>query len=279
MTFNGKRLGIVLIVMIAVLGGCSRTQPTPAQPTAEPLSGKVTFAGSTTVQPLAATLGKAFNETYPEVTLNIAAGGSSVGIKAVHDGTADIGMASRTLSAEEAEGIEVHKVAVDVLAIVVYPNNAVSDLTFEQLQGIYRGEIINWKEIGGEDAKITVAIRETTSGTRKAFDKLVLDGAAPAAPEIETCVTNGDVVALVRKTPHAIGYIGFGYLQEGLKAISVDGVEPTQENAVNSRYTLMRPLQFLTGPLTQPLADQFIEFALNEEGQAIVDQSGWIPAQ
>jgi phosphate transport system substrate-binding protein len=283
MKFKGAKLGIVLIVMgltavVIIVGGCSRMQPTPVQPTAEPLSGKVTFAGSTTVQPLAAALGQAFNETYPNVTLDIAAGGSSVGIKAIHDGTVDIGMASRALSAEEADGIETHKIAVDVLAVVVHPDNPIDDLTYDQLAAIYRGEILNWKELGGPDAGIVAGIRETTSGTRKAFDKLVLDGETPSAPEVETCMTNGDVVALVKDTPTSIGYIGFGYLQEGLKSLSIDGVEATQENAVNASYTLMRPLQLLTGPLSQPLADSFIEFALSEEGQALVSESGWIAA-
>jgi phosphate transport system substrate-binding protein len=279
MTFNGKRLSIVLIVMILALCGCSRTPATPAQPTAEPLSGKVTFAGSTTVQPLAATLAQAFNKSYPGVTLDIAAGGSSVGIKAVHDGTVDIGMASRSLSEEEAEGIEVHKIAVDVIAVVVHPDNPVKSLTTEELAAIYRGEILNWQKVGGEDATMIVGIRETTSGTRKAFDTLVLGGENPSAPETETLMTNGDVVALVKDNPNAIGYVGFGYLQEGLNAVTIDGVEPTQENAMNSSYPLMRPLQLLTGPLTQPTAETFIEFALSEDGQAVVSESGWIPAQ
>ncbi len=278
MRLNGRRLWVVLIVMIVIVCGCSRTEPTPVEPTAESLSGKVTFAGSTTVQPLAAALGQAFNETYPGVALDIAAGGSSVGINAIHDGTVDIGMASRSLSGEEAEGIEVHKIAVDVLAVVVHPDNPVNDLTDEQLAGIYKGEILNWKELGGPDADIIVGIRETTSGTRKAFDKLVLDGENPSAPNIETCMTNGDVAALVKDTPDAIGYVGFGYLQEGLKSVSIDGVEATQENAVNASYTLMRPLQLLTGPLTQPLAEHFIEFALSTEGQQIISDNGWISA-
>jgi phosphate transport system substrate-binding protein len=279
MTLNEKWLSLVLIVMIAAVSSVSCTQPTPTQPNAEPLSGKVTFAGSTTVQPLAAELGQAFNETYPGVTLDIAGGGSSVGIKAVHDGTIDIGMASRSLSEEESDGIEIHKIAVDVIAVVVHPTNPVKSLTSEELAGIYRGEIINWQVLGGPDADIVVGIRETTSGTRKAFDKLVLDGENPAAPEIRTLMTNGDVAALVKDTPDAIGYVGFGYLQEGLRAVVINGVEPTQENAMNSSYPLTRPLQLLTGPLTQPTAERFIEFALSEDGQEVVSESGWIPAQ
>ena len=279
MRFNRQTLGILLIVMMIGAGGCSSMRATPVQPTAESLSGKVTFAGSTTVQPLAATLGQAFNEMYPAVTLDIAAGGSSVGIKAVHDGSVDIGMASRSLSEEEAEGVEIHKIAVDVIAVIVHPDNPVDSLTFEALAGIYGGEILNWQAVGGPDADIVVGIRETTSGTRKAFDKLVLEGNNPAAPKTETLMTNGDVVALVKDTPDAIGYVGFGYIQEGLKTVKIDGVEPTHQNAMNSSYSLMRPLQLLTGPLTQPTAEIYIEFALSEEGQAIVEESGWIPAE
>lgn len=275
-----KRARGLIVVMLAllILSSCSQPQATEEAPTAAAVTGRVTFAGSTTVQPLAAEIGKAFNEMYPDVTLEIAAGGSSVGIRAIHDGTVDIGMASRNLSAEEAEGIEVHQVAVDVIAMVVNSANPVSDLTMDQIRGIYSGEITNWSEVGGNDAAIIVAVRETTSGTRKAFDELVLDKEEPTAPMMEKLMTAGDVAALVTQNADAIGYVGFGNFEEGLKPVMVDGVEPTEENARNGSYTLKRPLQLLTGPLTQPLAMDFIEYALSADGQQLVIDSGWIPA-
>jgi phosphate transport system substrate-binding protein len=243
------------------------------------VSGRITFAGSTTVQPLAAEIGQAFHEEYPDVVLDIAAGGSSVGIKAVHDGTVDVGMASRNLSTEEAEGIEVRHIAVDVIALVVNEANPVSNLAFDQLQGIYSGEITNWSEVGGVDAEIFVAVRATTSGTRKAFDELVLDDEEPSAPKLKRLMTAGDVAAYVVNNPNAIGYVGFGNFEPGLTPVHIDGVEPNEANARDGSYQLTRPLQLLAGPLTQPLGHTFIEFALSDQGQQIVADSGWIPAK
>lgn len=273
---EGRR-ALTLLMLILAFIGCSRVQAIE-EPTVAVVTGRVTFAGSTTVQPLAAELGKAYNEIYPDVTLEIAAGGSSVGIKAIHDGTVDIGMASRRLSDDEAEGLEIHQVAVDVIAMVVNVNNPVTDLTMEQIRGIYSGEITNWSAVGGADADIIVAVRETTSGTRKAFDELVLDKEAPAAPRMEKLMTAGDVAALVAQEPYVIGYVGFGNFEEGLKPLNIGGIEPTEANAKAGSYVLTRPLLLLTGPLTHPLAKAFVDYALSAEGQQLVVDSGWIPA-
>lgn len=273
------RQALCLLFFLLTSVGCSRTSRATEATATAVISGRVTFAGSTTVQPLAAELGKRFNVTYPDVTLEIAAGGSSVGIQAIHDGTVDIGMASRRLSEEESEGIEVHQVAVDVIAMIVGSSNPVRNLTKDQLEGIYNGEITNWSQVGGNDEEIVVGVRETTSGTRKAFDELVLDKEEPSAPLMEKLMTAGDVAALVLQNPNAIGYVGFGNLEEGLATVSVDGVEPNETNAKDGSYTLTRPLLLLTGPISQPLAMEFIDFALSTEGQQLVVDSGWIPAQ
>jgi phosphate transport system substrate-binding protein len=270
---------LTLPIMVTWLAGCSTPEPvTETTAAVHDESGQITFAGSTTVQPLAAELAQAFNTQYPNVTLDIAAGGSSVGINAIHDGTVDIGMASRKLSDAEAEGIEVHQIAVDVIAIVVNEENPIENLDYDQLRAIYRGEITNWSEVGGEDVDILVAIRETTSGTRKAFDDLVLDKEEPTAPNMAALMTAGDVAAKVSGQTNAIGYVGFGNLEAGIKAIHIDGVEPTEDNARNGSYSLTRPLQLLTGPLTQPLAKTFIDYAVSDAGQDVVQASGWIPA-
>jgi phosphate transport system substrate-binding protein len=243
------------------------------------VAGKITFAGSTTLQPLAHELGEAFNERYPDIELDIAAGGSMVGIQAVHDGTVDIGMASRELKPEEAEGIEQHQVAVDVIAVVVHISNPVEDLTSEQLRAIYLGEIVNWSEVGGEDQPIIAVVRGKNSGTRGAFDEIVLEKQEPAAPEIRTALTAGDMAVAVMENPGAIGYVGFGNLEPNLKMVSIGGALPSEETARDGSYRLVRPLLFLTGPLTQPLGQSFIDFALSDEGQNIVEKSGWVPTK
>jgi len=273
------RRRFVIIGLMVLVTACSRVAATP-QPATKPLSsGRVTFAGSTTLQPLAHELGQIFQERHPGVEMDIAAGGSTVGIQAIHDGTVDIGMASRSLKPEEAEGIAQHQAAVDVIAMVVYKSNPVEDITLEQLRDIYLGQIANWSEVGGEDQPITVVVRGKNSGTRGAFDEIVLDGQEPSSPNLQTAVAASDVAAMVSEDRNAIGYLGFGHFELDIKVIAIDNVLPSEETAKDGSYPVVRPLLFLTGPLTQPLADTFVEFALSDEGQQIVAASGWVPAK
>ena len=265
------------VSLIALLAGCGSNAT--VSPTPTPLIGRITFAGSTTVQPLADKLGTVFRQHYSGVVLDIAAGGSVVGIKAIHDGTADIGMASRALAPDEAAGIEQYQIAVDVLAIVVHPTNPVSDLTAAQLRDIYLGKITNWRELGGPDRPIAVVVRDVNSGTRGAFDEIVLDKHEPQAPGLKAAITAGDVAAIVATEPGAIGYVGFGNLESRLKLLAIDGVTPTRDAARNGHYRLVRPLLLMTGPLTQPLARVYIEFVLSAEGQTLVEDDGWIPVK
>jgi len=273
------KLAMVALCFLILTSGCVQPNTPPLEPTAIPLTGEITFVGSTTVQPLAAKIGEAFNEHHPDVTLDIAAGGSNVGIKAIHDGSVDIGMASRKLKAEEAKGMNVYQIAVDVLAVIVNESNPVQVLSSEQLKGIYLGEITNWREVGGEDKTIVVVIRESSSGTRGAFDEIVLSKKEPSAPELEITITAGDMAATVLATPNAIGYVGFGNIEPGLKTLAIDGITPSEESAKNGNYQLVRPLQLLIGPLSQPIAQNFIDFALDEQGQQIVEDNGWVPVQ
>jgi phosphate transport system substrate-binding protein len=266
------------VLLACGLIGCGSTS-TPLAPTATSLIGRITFAGSTTVQPLADKLGTIFKQDNPGMVLDIAAGGSMVGIKAVHDGTADIGMASRALTSDEAKGIKQDQIALDVLAIVVHPTNPVSNLTRAQLRDIYLGKLTNWKDVGGPDQPIQVIVRDTNSGTRGAFDEIVLEKQAPQAPRQRSAFTAGDVAALVAADPQAIGYVGFGNLEPSLKLLTIDDVRPTKDTARSGTYKLVRPLLLLTGPLTQPLAQTYIDFVLSTTGQKLVEADGWIPVQ
>lgn len=263
------------LLILVLISACARPTPSPTPTPA--LSGRITFAGSTTLQPLAAKLGEAFKAKYPAIELDIAAGGSRVGIEAAQQGTADIGMVSRALKPEEAEGIQVHIIAWDVLAIVVHPSNPINDLSFEQLQAIYRGEITNWKAVGGPDAPITVVVRDKNSGTRGAFDEIVLGGKEVTLPTQVSAQTAGDVAYRVENDPHAIGYLGYGNIETALKVLTLNGASPTPEHVLNQTYRLVRPLAFLTHPLTQPQGLAFVEFALSAEGQAMVKAYGWVP--
>ncbi len=270
------RRAIYIVLILLTLAVCSCTSRTP---TATLVSGRITFAGSTTVQPLAHRIGEEFRKHYPAVELDITAGGTRVGIQAVHNGMVDIGMASRALTPEESADVKVYQIAVDVIAVVVHPDNPVNGLSLAQLAAIYRGEITDWNQVGGPDLPILVVVREPTSGTRGAFDEIVLDKQDPTAPNQRGAVTASEVVALVSENSDAIGYVGFGHLEPGvIKVLSIDDVLPTEQTAYDGSYPLVRPLLLLTGPLTQPIAYKYIEFALSSEGQRIVKESGWVPA-
>lgn len=250
---------------------------TPEVPTPTALVGRLTFAGSTTVQPLVEKLGAAYHERYPDVGLEIAAGGSVVGINAVQDGSADIGMASRELHEDEYRpGMERYQIAIDVLAIIVHSSNPVTDLSRAELQGIYLGEITNWSEVGGEDRPILPVIREVSSGTRGAFDEIALDGADPVATA-DTQITAGEVETRVASTLEAIGYVGFGNIGQDVKVLTIDGIMPSPEAAQDGSYQLQRPLLLLLGPLSRPLACSFVTFALSNAGQEVVAADGWVP--
>lgn len=285
----------VLLLVLALLTACSGTPAAeaPAEPAEEPteevattdgavgddISGELDIAGSTTVQPLVELLAETYGEQFPNVELNIDAGGSGVGIQAVQNGDVDIGMSSRSVKPEELlEGMETHQIAIDVLAVIVHPTNPVADITTEQLQAIYLGEITNWSELGGNDEPILPVVREVTSGTRGAFDEVALGEAELDESILDVQVTASEVEARVASTPSAIGYVGFGHIFENeINVLQIDGVSPSPETALNNTYLLQRPLLLLTGPLTRDLAFTFVDYALSEEGQQVVAEEGWVP--
>ncbi len=285
---KGQILLTLILVMVIGLSGCGASPAATGAPNAPAatnapeateLRGTIEIVGSTTVVPLVEQLREAFIQKYPGITVNVGAGGSVVGIQAVQDGRTDIGMSSRRLKPEEIlDGMQVHPIALDVLAIIVHPSNPVDGITKEQLQGIFKGEITNWSEVGGKDQEILPVVREITSGTRGAFDDVALDGQEPT-PNADVQITASEVEAKVASTENAIGYIGFGHIVENeIKVITINGVEPSPETAKDGSYPLLRPLLLLTGPLSRETAKVFVEFALSPEGQQIVADDGWVPA-
>lgn len=281
-----RRLHPLLLALAALLAACgappaaSTAPPTSAPPSASPtpLVGRITFAGSTTMQPLVEKLAAVYRSRNPQVELEIAAGGSVVGINAVTDGSADIGMASRELKpSERAPTTQRFVIAIDVLAVIVHRDNPVRQLSLEQLRRIYTGAVRNWKELGGSDTPILPVIRETSSGTRGAFDELVLGGQA-LTPAAEAQVTAGEVQKRVASNAASIGYVGFGNTNTGdVVVVAIDTVVPTPETAQDGSYPLTRPLLLLAGPLSRPLARSFIDFVLSDEGQRLVAADGWVP--
>jgi len=275
---------IVLLVLVASLAtACGGTTPEPTEPpsasTEGPssnLSGELSIAGSTSVQPLAETLAGAFMERHPDVTIDVQGGGSSVGVTSAGEGTADIGNASRPVKDSEFEefsDIQPNVIAWDGVAIVVHPDLPIANLSVAQVAQIFAGEITNYSEVGGPDADIVVVSREEGSGTRDAFQDKVMD-----AGEEELLVTadailqnsNGALRTTVAETPNAIGYLSFGFLDESVKGVAIEGYAPTVENVLAEAYPVFRPFNMITNGEPEGLEQAFLDFVLSEEGQEIV---------
>ena len=245
------------------------------------LSGSLSIAGSTTVQPLAEIFSEGFMFYQPGVQIDVAGGGSSVGVKSAGTGATDIGMASRTVKDEELQeydGMVVHTIAMDGIAIVVNPNIEVSGLTKDQVMGIFSGTITNWSELGGPDAAIAVIAREEGSGTRAAFEELVMGEEKPIVASV-LLPSNGAVRTAVSETEDSVGFLSLGYLDDTVKAVAIDGVEPTPETAAGGEYPVVRPLNMMTMGEGSDLAQAFIAYIMSPNGQRIVAGEGYIPVK
>jgi phosphate transport system substrate-binding protein len=281
---------ILVILSITACGGRSTPEPTAVPATEEPaapaepapeetVGGQISVAGSTTVQPLAEKLAAAYSEQNPDVKIDVAGGGSSAGVKAAGDGTADIGAASREVKDSELEtypDLKIFVIARDGIAIVAHPDVPVDGLTKDQVRDIFAGTITNWSEVGGPDTPIAVISREEGSGTRAAFEEMVMGDEAVITDDAIFQDSNGKVRTAVSTTPDAIGFLSFGYLDESVKALEVDGVAPTPENAANGTYPVVRPLNLITHGAPSDLAQAWLDFIMSAEGQAIVEEQGYI---
>lgn len=268
---------LLVVVFTAACGGSS----TPGAPISDPTADNSTISvsGSTTVQPLAEKLAEAFMTENTGVRIDVQGGGSSVGVKAAGEGTSDIGMASREIKESElAEfpNLNIIVIARDGIAIVAHPDVPLSDLTVEQVRDIFSGKVINWKDLGGEDQNIIVVSREEGSGTRGAFEEMVMGEDALIAATAILQPSNGSIRTTVSTTPNSIGYLSFGYLDETVKPISINGVAPTEPNAADGSYPIVRPLNMLTNGKPEGNVKAFLDFILSEAGQKMVVEDGYI---
>ncbi len=282
--FKSKWMIVLVLTLFAVsvLAGCGGGQqaapPAPTPGAGGELRGSITIAGSTSVQPVSEELAKAFMAKHPKVTVSVQAGGSGQGIKAAIDGIADIGASSRPLKDDEAAQVHQTQICSDGIAVIVHPSNEVSGLTLEQVKRIYAGEITNWKEVGGRDKAIAVVTREEGSGTRGAFEEMVMGKEARISVRAIVQPSSGGVKAAVAGNPNAIGYTSIGYLDTTVKTVEVDGVAPTAENIRNGTYKISRPFLYLTRGEPSGLVKEYIDFCLGPEGQEIVAQD-YVPVK
>jgi len=249
----------------------------------------IIIKGSDTVLPLSQAEAEEFMNKNPEKKITVIGGGSGVGIAALIDGEVEIAMASRTMKESEIEKAKINGInpvekviAWDGIAVVVNPENPVSQLTFEQLKAIYDGNISNWRDVGGEDRKITVISRDSSSGTYEYFKEEILKERNYRQDALVQ-LTTGAIVQEIAQNKGAIGYIGYAYLEPRIKSLALDSgdgtfVPATEEKILSGEYPLARQLYYYTNGEPQGLTKEFIDFVMSPEGQNIVSEVGYFPA-
>jgi phosphate transport system substrate-binding protein len=283
-----KILSIALVVLLALgaftaCGNGNDVAPEGDNGNGETLSGTVVIAGSTSVQPLSEELAAIFMDENPDVSIQVQGGGSGQGVKSIAEDIADFGALSRNVKDEEKSSIGNEIViAQDGVAVIVNPESSIEDLSMEQIRQIYTGEITNWSEVGGDDAKIKVVSREEGSGTRGAFVEITgVEGDDGDATTLDALVqgSTGAVMQTVANTPNTIGYISLGSLSDTVKAIKVEGVAPSNETILSGDYKIARPFIYVSGTEISQSAQGFLDFIMSADGQAIVEDNGFIPVK
>ncbi len=241
--------------------------------------------GSTTVGPIGDAFAEVFKGMYPGLDISIKKTGSGDGAAALVDNRCDIAMMSRFMKTKEfekavANGVTpvAHVVAMDGVCVVVHPSNPVKDLDSNKIKAIYKGEIKNWKELGGADMPIVMISRDTSSGTYETFHGLIMEKEKMAG-SVEYVNSNPQAHARVSKTVGAIGYVGLGFLDNQVKAISIDGVTPSRKTIASGEFPVSRPLFMFTNgyPELGSMTHKFCTFYLSERGQDIIMAKGFVP--
>lgn len=238
----------------------------------------VSTDGSTSMQKVMLALGEAFMENNKGMNFTYNGTGSGTGIKAVKDGTCDIGLSSRYLKdSEKAEGLQETILAIDGIAIIVHPGNAVTDLTVPQISAIFKGEITNWSEVGGNNGEIVLIGREESSGTRDGFESVT--ETAGECQYRQELTSNGAVLTAVANNPNAVGYVSLSSVNETVKAICVDGVVPSETSVKDGTYAIQRPFVLVTkeGVALGEAAQAFFSYATSASANEIIRAAGVVP--
>ena len=263
-------LTLTALMALALFAGCSSANDTAA--------GSVSTDGSTSMQEVIMALSESFQNDNSGITVTYNPTGSGSGITAVSEGRCDIGLASRALKAEEkAAGLKETVLALDGIAIIVNPENKVSDLSLEQIAKIYTGEITNWKEVGGDDAEIVLIGREAGSGTRDGFESIT--GTESACKYRQELASTGDVITTVAGNPNAIGYASPAAVKDSVKALSVGGVAPSEATISDGSYAVQRPFILVTkdGEKLSEAAQLFFDYATSADAAKVISAAGAVP--
>jgi len=265
-------IGSAVIIAASLFIGCSRDS-----------GKKVVIKGSTTVLPITQKTAEEFRKLN-KVSITIEGSGSGNGIKALIDGTCDIANSSREMKAEELQSakdkgktVKEIALAVDMIVPVVHSSNTVKNITMAQLKAVYDGSITNWKQLGGKDENIVVISRDTSSGTYEIWHEKVMKK-NDVRKDALLQASNGAIVSAVAGNPKALGYIGYGYIDSSVKALTVDNVEIKIENGKSGKYPISRKLyMYVDENKLSADAQKYVDFVLSAEGQALVKQAGFIP--
>ena len=263
---------IILLVIILLIAGFMVFAPGVEK------HNNIAIAGSTSVQPVAEKLAEQYMQIDSSDKLTVQGGGSSMGLNSVKKSSAQIGTYSSKLASKKAgANVKQTKIATDGIAIIVNPNNKVSDLTKDQVKDIFTGKITDWSQVGGTPGKINVITREDGSGTRDAVTKVVLDDEDFVKNAVVQSST-GSLMQSVSSDPNSIGYASLSDLRENqIKKLKINGVEATDSNIKNGSYVVQRPFLFLTNSTPDNQTQTFINWVLSDEGQKIVSEEGLVP--
>ena len=243
------------------------------------VSGTVSTDGSTSMEKVIGALSESYMAANKDVTVNYNPTGSGAGITAVQEGTCDIGLSSRALKDEEkAAGLKETVLAYDGIAIIVHPDNPVSDLSIEQIAKLHTGDITNWKDVGGSDAEVVLIGREAASGTRDGFESIT--GTKDKCQYRQELTSTGDVITAVSQNPDAIGYASLAAIKDSVKALSVDGVTPSEATVKDGSYPVQRPFVLVTveGKTLSAAAQSFFDYATSADAADIIAKAGAVAA-
>ena len=280
-----RALALTAGMALSLLAACgskndnSADTNTDGSSTETTLSGTVSTDGSTSMEKVINSLGESFMAMNKDVKFTYNPTGSGSGIQAVSEGRCDIGLSSRALQDDEkASGLVETVVALDGIAIVVNPENPVSDLDIDTIAKIYTGEITNWKDVGGNDAEIVLIGREAGSGTRDGFESIT--DTKDACQYRQELTSTGDVINTVSQNPDAIGYASLSAVGESVKALTVGGVEATEATVKDGSYVVQRPFVLVTkeGTKLSPAAQAFFDYALSADAASIIAAAGAVAA-
>lgn len=263
-----------VVMALSLFAGCGQK----ANDNGTTTGGTVATDGSTSMEKVIGALGESFMEANSGTTFTYNPTGSGSGIQAVSEGRCDIGLSSRALKDDEkASGLKETTLALDGIAIIVNPQNPVQDLTLEQIAKIYTGEITNWKDVGGEDAEIVRIGREAGSGTRDGFESIT--DTKDACQYRQELTSTGDVIATVSQNPNAIGYASLAAIKDSVKALTVNGVAPTEATVKDGTYLVQRPFVLVTkeGAALSETAQKFFDFATSADAASIISAAGAVP--